>query len=218
MALTANVRVIKFWTKYTPNGKGGFKETDMVEYCAIGKAHMATTVASVSSLGKLQPLEPGDDNMAVMMAHARWNSIKPQYDAWKQGREAPIDGTPLAAWPGISSEQAEFLRNMGIRTVEEIAEASDSIITRIPFPGARELRSSAQAFLKAADKTKVASELTDLKEKLAERDEQLEDLRQIVLEMQGAKGDGQTSEGDEETPAPRRRRRAAGSDTETATA
>lgn len=184
MSITSNVRVIKFWTKYKPDGAGGFKGVDMVEYCAVGKANMATTVATVASLGKLLPLEPGDENMAIMMAHARWNSIKPQYDAWKEGRETPIDGTALAAWPGISSDQAEFLRNMGIRTVEEIADASDSIITKIPFPGARELRSSAQAFLKSADKTKVASEITNLTEQNRALTEQLEEMRQIVLEMQ----------------------------------
>lgn len=184
MAITSNVRVIKFWTKYKPDGKGGFNGIDMVEYCAVGKANMATTVATVSSLGKLLPMEPGDENMAVMMAHARWNSIKPQYDAWKEGRETPVDGTALAAWPGITSDQADFLRNMGIRTVEEIADASDSIITRIPFPGAREMRTSAQAFLKSADKVKVAGEITDLQSQNQNLKDQLEEMRQIVLEMQ----------------------------------
>lgn len=191
MAITSNVRVIKFWTKYKPDGNGGFSSIDMVEYCAVGKANMATTVATVASLSKLLPFEPGDDNMAIMMAHARWNSIKPQYDAWKEGREAPIDGTALAAWPGITSDQAEFLRNLGIRTVEEIADASDSIITKIPFPGARELRSSAQAFLKAADKTRVASELTALTEQNRSLQEQLEDMKQIVLDMQAAQQGGE---------------------------
>lgn len=188
MTITANVRVVKFWTKYKPDGLGGFKEIDMVEYCAVGKANMATTVSTVASLGKLQPLNPGDENMAIMMAHARWNAIKPQYDAWKQGREVPIDGTALAAWPGISSDQAEMLRNMGLRTVEEIAEASDSIITKIPFPGARELRSSAQNFLKAADKTKTAAAISDLEAKLRERDDALEEMKAIVLEMQAQIG------------------------------
>lgn len=188
MSITSNVRVIKFWTKYKPDGAGGFKGVDMVEYCAVGKANMATTVATVASLGKLLPLEPGDENMAIMMAHARWNSIKPQYDAWKDGRETPIDGTPLAAWPGITSDQADFLRNLGIRTVEEIAEASDSIVTKIPFPGARELRTSAQAFLKSADKAKVATEITTLSEKNRALEEQLEEMRQIVLEMQSERG------------------------------
>ncbi len=185
MAISSSVRVIKFWTKYKPDGRGGYMEVDMVEYCAVGKANMATTVATVSSLGKLLPLEPGDENMAVMMAHARWNAIKPQYDAWKEGREAVVDGTALAAWPGLTSDQAEFLRTMGLRTVEEIAEASDSIITKIPFPGARELRLSAQAFLKSADKAKVASEITKLAEDNDSLRAQLEEMRQIVLEMQG---------------------------------
>lgn len=189
----ANVRVVKFWTKHIPDGKGAFKGIDMVEYCAIGKANMATTVATVSSLGKLLPLDPGSENMAIMMAHARWNSIRPQYEAWKAGHDAPVNGTALAAWPGISSDQAEFLRNMGVRTVEEIAEASDSIITKIPFPGARELRLSAQAFLKSADRVAVASKLTQMEEALRQRDEQLEEMRQIVLEMQGAqKAKGKT--------------------------
>lgn len=184
MTLKSDVRVVRFWTNFKPDGKGGFKGIDMVEYCAVGKANMATTVATVSSLGKLQPIELAQDNPAIAMAHARWNGIKAAYDGWKNGNEIPLDGTPLAAWPGISSDQAGHLRTIGLRTVEEIAEASDSIITKLPFPGARELRVSAQNFLKAADKTKTASEISELQSKLSEKDDQLEELRQIVLDMQ----------------------------------
>jgi hypothetical protein len=181
----STIRVVKFWTKFKPDGQGGMKGIDMVEYCAVGKANMATTVATVSSLGKLLPLDAGEDNPAIKMAHMRWNSIKPQYDAWKHGNEIPLNGIALAAWPGVTSDQAEVLRHIGLRTVEEIAEASDSIITKIPFPGARELRLSAQAFLKSADKAKVASEITKLAEDNDSLRAQLEEMRQIVLEMQG---------------------------------
>ena len=72
--------------------------------------------------------------------------------------------------------------------MEEIAEASDSIIVKIPFPGARELRNSAQAFLKSADKAKVATEITALQEQNTTLKDQLEEMRQIVLEMQNERG------------------------------
>jgi hypothetical protein len=140
---------------------------------------------TVSRLGKLHPIEAAADNPAVRMAHERWNAIKPAYDAWKHGQQLPDVGTPLAAWPGVSSEQAEALKIMGIRSVEEFVEASDGIINAVPFPGARELKLAAAQFLKSADRQAITNDLAKKDEELALLREQLEEMRQIVLESQG---------------------------------
>jgi hypothetical protein len=175
-------RALKFWTQFKPGKDGKPQGVDMVEYCAAGQAQKQSCVEAVSRLAKLQPYTP--DNPAIMMAHQRWNALKPAYQAWKQGHEVPIDGIALAAWPGVSPEQAEALRMMGLRTVEEVAGASDSIITKIPFPGSRELRASAGAFLKSFDKQQTAAALTELETQNKALVDQLEEMRQIVLEMQ----------------------------------
>ena len=110
MATSASINIIKFWTQYTPASDGTLKGVDMVAYAPIGKADKLTLVEAVARLGKLHPIEMANDNPAVAMAHARWNTIKPAYDAWKNGQSMPDRGTPLGAWSGISQDQAEALK------------------------------------------------------------------------------------------------------------
>ena len=183
------LNVLKFWTEYRPDGvdaegRPKLREIDMVAYAPLGKSNMATMVEAVSRLAKIQPIDTGTDNPAIIMAHERWKSIKQHYDAWKQGNEVPVDGTPLGAWPALTSEQAQALKTMGLRTVEEIRDASEGIVLRFPFPQAREIQRQAGMFLQAFDKEKVSRDQAALRAELDEKNEQLEELRQIVLEMQ----------------------------------
>lgn len=183
------INVLRFWTEYRPDGvddKGSpkLRSIDMVAYAPLGKSNMATMVEAVARLAKVAPIDPGTDNPAVLMAHARWNIIKQHYDAWKQGNEVPIDGTPLGAWPALTGEQVQALKTMGLRTVEEIRDASESIVTRFPFPNAREIQRQAGMFLTAFDKDKVSRDLKAMQDAMADKDAQLEEMRQIVLELQ----------------------------------
>lgn len=185
----AAFNILRFWTEYRPDGvdaegKPKLRGIDMVAYAPTGKSGMQTMVEAVSRLSKVQPIEAGTDNPAVAMAHARWDIIKKHYDAWKLGNDVPIDGTPLAAWPGLTSEQVQALKSMGIRTVEEIRDSSEGIVTRFPFPNAREIQRQAGMFLSAFDKDKVSRDMKALQDTMAEKDAQLEEMRQIVLELQ----------------------------------
>ncbi len=183
------IHILRFWTEYRPDGadpQGNpkLREIDMVAYAPLGKSSMQTVVEAVSRLAKVQPIDPGNDNPAVLMAHARWKIVKQHYDAWKLGNEVAVDGTPLGAWPALTSEQVQALKTMGLRTVEEIRDASESIVLRFPFPNAREIQRQAGLFLSAFDKDKISRDQAALKAELAEKDEQLEELRQMVLELQ----------------------------------
>jgi hypothetical protein len=187
MSGNQSINVLKFWSDYTPDGvdaegKPKMKAVDMVAYAPIGKSNMQLVKDAVVRLGKLQPLNP--DNPASVMAHARWAQIKSAYDAWKSGNEVPLNGTPLAAWPGVSSEQAAALKMMGVRTVEEVRDASESIVVRFPFPHAREMQKAAGLFLMNFDKDKTARDMVALQSANAEKDAQLEEMRQMILEMQ----------------------------------
>jgi hypothetical protein len=184
-----SIRVIKFWTNYTPGPDGLPKGVDMVMYAPIGHADKTTLVEAVSRLGKLHPIEMAADNPAVAMAHDIWNIIKPSYDAWKHGQKLPEVGTPLAAWPGVSSDQADALKIMGVRSVEEFANASDGVINSVPFPGARELKIAAGQFLKSADRQAITNDLKQKDGEIATLKEQLEEMRQMFLESQGIKAD-----------------------------
>lgn len=190
--------VLKFWTDYTPNGvdadgKPKMRAVDMVEYAPIGKANMQVCREAVARLAKVIPIEPGNENIAVLMANKRWQVIKTHYDAWKSGNDVPTNGTPLAAWPGVTAEQVQVLKAMGIRTIEDIRDASEGIITRFPFPNARELQRASGLFLASFDKDKVAKDMARMEAANAEKDVQLEELRQMVLEMQANQSKAKTA-------------------------
>lgn len=177
----STTRVLKFWTDYKTKG-GTMVSVDMVELCAVGQADRSTWRTPVSTFTrKLRPVaDPVNDQAAVMM-HDIWAVVKPQYEAWKAGHETPETGTPIGAWPGVSPEQAQVLRNAGFRSVEELASANDSAINRIQLPGARTLQENAKRFLAAQDKASVVNELAAKDQQIASLTDQLEELRQIVL-------------------------------------
>jgi len=179
--MPASTRVLKFWTDYKNKG-GKVVPIDMVELCAVGQADRSTWRTPVSVFTKrLRPVaDPVNDQAAVMM-HEIWSVVEPQYNAWKQGHEIPETGTPIGAWPGVSPEQAQVLRNAGFKSVEELANATDSAINRIQLPGARTLAENAKRFIAAQDKATVVNELAAKDAEITSLKDQLEELRQIVL-------------------------------------
>lgn len=176
--MKAPFRILKFYQKYvTRDGK--HVPVDMVDICGHGMAQSRVTPHVVSQISKVKP---GDmDNPAYAMAKLRWDYIQPHYEAWKQGQELPASGTPLAAWPGVTPEQAEVLKGAGFRSVEDIAHATDSVISRIPMPGIRDLQMQARLFLDNKDTANVAAALVQKDREMAEMREQLEEMRQLVL-------------------------------------
>jgi hypothetical protein len=119
-----------------------------------------------------------DGEKLRFMTH-RWAQIEPAYEAFKNGRDIPLSGTPLGAWNGIIAEQAEVLRQSGIRTVEEVAELSESQLERVRLPNMRDLRSQAKLFLENSDKALAAKREADkdaMIEAMSERMAAMEEL------------------------------------------
>jgi hypothetical protein len=138
-----------------PRNPGQKLARDRITYAAPGLAHLAQTSEYASILMKDKVL---------------WPAIEPAYNAWKSNNELPETGTPFAAWSGVTSEEADVLKNYGIRTVEEMADLSDTLMQRIPLPNLRARKDMAQRFLASADNRKV-------EQALAEKDAELADLR-----------------------------------------
>lgn len=87
------------------------------------------------------PVEPVND------AHIqRWPR---EYEAFKAGKAAPVEGTPLSDWPQISRSRVEELAFFHIRTVEQLAAVHDVQLQQLGM-GARELRERAKLFLEVA--------------------------------------------------------------------
>lgn len=159
--------VIGFKAEFT-NGK----QVDWVEVAPAGEAFERThTWLRIKDI--MPPEHPDLSAPSHVALVERWQVIGPAYDAWRNGQELPQDGTPLAAWSGVSPEQAAALIRMGIRTVEAVRDASESAIVKLPFPNARKLPSLAGEFLSGRDKADQARELDAMREKMAAMEEML---------------------------------------------
>lgn len=175
----------KFWTEYKPDPKnpGQLREVDYVEYSPIGSVQKLSIPEAVSRLSNVIPLEGrAAQNPAVLMAHARWNAIKPHYEAWKAGHEVPLEGTPLAVWPGVSQELAQLFKMKGVKTVEQVAALTDTHIQSMGIPGLFDIIQNAKRFLVAQDKTAVSSALAEKDREVAELKAQIAELIEIVKE------------------------------------
>jgi len=82
-----------------------------------------------------------------------------QYDAWKNGQELPLVGTPIRGWPVLTPAQQENLIKVNIPTVEYLAEANDEGLRNIGM-GALELKRKAIAWLaQAQDKGPLTQQM-----------------------------------------------------------
>ena len=158
-----STRIVKFWTEYRQKD-GEMKGIDWVELAAIGDE---LTTAQMRVKDITPPEHPDLKNMSHVALMHRWEVVGPAYKAWKDGMEIPETGTPLAAWSALSPEQAGVLKQMGIRTVEEVSELGDAVLEKVRFPNARRLPSLAKSFLQSTSEVARDEEIAELKAQLA---------------------------------------------------
>jgi len=106
------------------------------------------------------PVEPVNDEHK-----ARWPK---EYEAFKQGREPPLEGTPLTEWPCalLNTARVVELAYHNIKTLEQLAAVNDANLQNLGM-GAYELRERAR---KSLD---VAKNGTAPLERLISRNEEL---------------------------------------------
>lgn len=178
---------LSFWKDYDPQPDGSVKEFEWVEWARRGSRN-ATTREKISRLQK--------DGGPV------WQALEPYYEHWKKGQDAPIEGTPLAAWPGATPALVKALEPYHIRSVEQLAELSDGDMARIPVPGMRGFRDNARAFGEARQATSVVAA------QIAQKDREINDLRRELDELRElVSAAGGEPDDDDPKPAPKRRKR-----------
>jgi hypothetical protein len=145
------IAVIEFRVEYDPQPDGSMKESEWVKWAKKGVSNPATTDENIARLKKYP------DNLI-------WQVIKPSYERWKAGLESPVDGTPLAAWPGATPQLVKALAPANIRSVEDLAQMEDSAISKLAIQNLRKLRQNARAFLEAQKSTaQVSGEVVKLR-------------------------------------------------------
>lgn len=175
--MKAGIAVKEFEVRYSPDADGKLKETHFVHYGPIGSLDRTCMVERIDRLSRVQGDSGGEDNIAILAAKARWDVIGPAYENWRMGREAIETGTPLAAWNRLSRAQADRLILHGVRTVESIAELTDTHIDRFGLPGLRDIIIDAKRFLAAQESNAVQAEMKA-------KDEKINNLTAIVEQMQ----------------------------------
>lgn len=101
------------------------------------------------------------------------------YEKWKKTGEEFIEGTLLEEWPSVTRAQVEEMRYFNVRTVEQLANMSDSLAQK--FAGIQSLKSQAKIFLNRAEKN---AGLTKLNKELEIRDNQIQTLQNTLEALQ----------------------------------
>ncbi|MEQ9634604.1 MAG: hypothetical protein RLW68_00820 [Devosia marina] len=171
----AHIIVTGFRQTYGADGK----PIDWVKWVPI---HSPQTMGNEDRVDHMNPenikgRDGANQSEKVAYMTAIWKDIEPAYTAWREGREIPLNGTPLAAWPGITPEQAEIFRLTGIRTVEAVRDMTELQRAKVRLPNSRDLQELAKAFLENSDAAKAA-------QREAEKDRQIADMAERMAAME----------------------------------
>jgi hypothetical protein len=114
----------------------------------------------------------------------RWSR---EYEAFRQGLEPIVDGTPIAEWPILNRAQVMELQALQIMSVEEVAALSDTACQRAM--GLMALRSKARAYLDDAQAVALTEQLSkeneNLRSEQASLKRQVEELGELVNRLHG---------------------------------
>lgn len=99
-----------------------------------------------------------------------------QWRAYQEGKAAPIDGTPLSILFPASPSMVKNLESVGIHTIEQLADVTDTGLGNIPM--GLTLRDKAKAFLAARDGADGFNRLQ------AQLDREREEKNSMKLQMQ----------------------------------
>lgn len=125
---------------------------------------------------------PGDknniiDRPATDSDKRRFNK---QYGLFTQGvkEEDQVTGTRLNEWPFLTRGQCEEFRYLGIRTVEQLAEVRDDIVSKVP--GLVSLKQNAQVWL---GKAKTSAEAAKQAKLMTDQQTQIDNLKEVVRDQ-----------------------------------
>lgn len=108
---------------------------------------------------------------------------KRDYDTWKSGMEPTPDGMHVSVWAAIDAGQRDTLLAANIRTVEDLAIASEPALMRVGI-GARALQQKAKAWLESSDSFGQGAETMAAQQ--ARIDAQDEKIKQLEERLKAA--------------------------------
>lgn len=158
------------------------KPVDWVTYAPIHAVQSSKVEERIDQIKPPAQFKNDREGKKMAFMRYRWAMIEKAYNAWKEGVEIPLDGTPLGVWPGINEAQANAFRAVGIRTIEGVRDMPDGLISKVALPGVRDLQRQAALFLEAKDAAAAASKQAESDSRIAALEEQLAAAMQLLEE------------------------------------
>jgi len=133
-------------------------------------------------------LSPGNDKeipdfMVTEIHKKRWPE---QWRAFSEGDDVALDGYPLEQWQGITPVETRTLKDLKVRSVEELSKIPDANLTNIG-QGFLPLKHRALAFLESqkgeAGFVKMKAENEKMSARIETQDEQIKLLEEKVAEL-----------------------------------
>ena len=115
-------------------------------------------------------------------------AIKGMYEAWKEGLEMPVDGTPIRGWTVLGPSDQENIIAARIRTVEELAEANEQTLMSLGV-GSRVMKQKARAWLDSSNSQgkateKISALQSELKDQMNINKKLTEDLSSLTARLE----------------------------------
>lgn len=147
-----------------------------VETNAFGSVKVLEKERVEKDVEMVNVVTPGEKNIVDDFAQDyHRQQFYPQYKAFRDGKTAPI-GTPLEEVDFIGGGILTELKYREVHTVEQLADAGDSLCAIIP--NGYELRANAQAIVKSNIDNKTLSQVNVLKLELEKSQKEMEKLRE----------------------------------------
>lgn len=158
------------------------KPVDWVTYAPIHAVQSSKVEERIDQIKPPAMLRNDREGKKMAFLRYRWAMIERAYNAWKEGVEIPLDGTPLGVWPGINEAQAHAFRSVGIRTIEGVRDMPDGVVGKVALPGVRDLQRQAALFLEARDASAAAHRQAESEGRIKALEEQLAAAMQLLEE------------------------------------
>ena len=123
---------------------------------------------------------PGDKGNVIMreVRDDDRSRFPKQYQAFKNDEAEIVEGTPLDKWNFVSAAQVEELKYFGIRTVENLANVTDTNAQK--FMGINMLRERAREYIEA---TASDAPIAQLQSEVAARDATIEEQATLLADL-----------------------------------
>lgn len=164
--------VLEIETDHKPGPDGTLVAVDRITFGKRG----APNYQQIFEVGRLKKDDP-----------TLWEYVRPVYEKWQKDNVITTEGHPLEAWPLITKGQIKVCKSLGLRSVQDVANATDSVREKFGM-GFLELRAQAKAFLAAMADTATANRIADLEAKLAAVVKDNEEARATIDALMAEKG------------------------------